>query len=86
MHAPHRRANPACSLWASTPLRPHRCQAASLLLSAGVAASLAFAPPAHADLASQRAEREAALQAQMEKLAYALQQQDTARKAELLGK
>lgn len=63
-------------------------QAAAVLLSTGLALSMAAGPAVAApkSLEQKRQEQEAALLAQMKKVEYALQQQENARKAELLGK
>ncbi|KAF8061948.1 hypothetical protein HT031_004208 [Scenedesmus sp. PABB004] len=67
-------------------------RAGSALLAAGVALSLAagpMAPPpalaAPARLADRRAEKEAALAEQLQKLEYAFEQEQTARRAQLVG-
>lgn len=67
------------------------CQAATALLAAGVAMSLTLGAPGSAlakpiSLAEKREQQEAALQAQLRKVEYAIQQQETAARAEILGK
>lgn len=66
-------------------------QAATALLAAGVAACLTFSAPGSAlakpvSLEERRQQQEAALQAQLSKLEYAIQQQETAARAEIVGK
>lgn len=62
------------------------------MLAAGVALSLSLAPAAPAlalpptSFAQKQAEKEAALQAQLAKLEYAFQQQQTVTRAEIVGK
>lgn len=66
-------------------------QAASAVLAAGVALSLTLGSPSLAQAApirleEKRQEQEAAFEAQLRKLEYAVQQQDTAARAEIVGK
>jgi hypothetical protein len=67
-------------------------QAAAGLLAAGVALSLTMGAPAPAmarttvTFEQKRQEREAAVQAQLSKLEYAFEQQQTAARAEIVGK
>lgn len=66
-------------------------QAMTAVLTAGVALSLTLGAPSAATAApirleDKRIEREAALQEQMRKLEYAFEQQQTAKKAEIVGK
>lgn len=65
-------------------------QVTAAVLSTGLALSLALSPPAASaaptNLAAKRQQDEQALQEQVSKLEYLLQQQQTAAKAEILGK
>jgi hypothetical protein len=68
-----------------------RTQAATTLLAAGVAVSLGLGAPNAAvakpiRLADKVAENEAAFEYQLSKLEYAIQQQETAARAEIAGK
>lgn len=95
--APNGRLLPACLCCRAAP-RPVNAasktieQAAAGLLAAGVALSLSLGAPAPAlartpvSLAQKSQEREAAVQAQLSKLEYAFEQQQTAARAEIVGK
>jgi hypothetical protein len=70
---------------------PTRIQAATTFLAAGVAVSLGLGAPTAAvakpiRLADKVAEKEAALEYQLSRLEYAIQQQETASRAEIAGK
>lgn len=95
--APNGRLLPAC-LWSRATRLPVNAacktieQAAAGLLAAGVALSLSLGAPAPAmartpvSLEQKNQEREAAVQAQLSKLEYAFEQQQTAARAEIVGK
>ena len=79
-----------CCLSAEAPVCLYK-QAASAALAAGLAISIALSRPSAAAaaptrLADKRQQEEQALQEQLSRLEYAFQQQQTAARAELLGK
>lgn len=99
-HSVHPPAKYACSqpdtthpAPATTTLHWHACiaQAVNAVLAAGVALSLTLGTPNAASAApirleDRRVEKETALQEQMRKLEYAFEQQQTAKRAEIVGK